>query len=264
MQTMTDALLPLVESVVFSPWLYVVLFVLAAVDGFFPLVPSETSVITAGVFAAAGDPSVVLVVVAAALGAFAGDQIAYAVGRRSGPRMLRRARQGTRRGAAIGRAQRALDARGGAIIVASRYFPGARTAVSMTAGAVGYEWRRFTTFGVAAAVTWATYAGLVGFLGGAAFERNVFMAVLLGLAFAAAVTVMAELGRRLLRPARAQPESTEPRGESQPPITAQRRSAAFEGVHPTATPPIDPGPRRQQGFIHDPQWIQAQACAATS
>ena len=55
-----------------------------------------------------------------------------------------------------------------------------------------------------------------------------------------------------------QPESTEPRGESPPPITAQRRSAAFEGVHPTGAPPIDPGPRRQQGFIHDPLWIQAQ------
>ena len=57
MDTMTDAVLPLVESVVFSPWLYAVLFALAAIDGFFPVVPSETSVITAGVFAAAGDPS---------------------------------------------------------------------------------------------------------------------------------------------------------------------------------------------------------------
>ena len=55
----------------------------------------------------------------------------------------------------------------------------------------------------------------------------------------------------------AKPESPDPRGESQPPITAQRRSAAFEGVHPTGAPPIDPGPRRQQGFIHDQRWIQA-------
>jgi len=47
------------------------------------------------------------------------------------------------------------------------------------------------------------------------------------------------------------PQSTDSRGESPPPITAQRRSAAYEGVHPAGTPPIDPGPRRQQGFIHD-------------
>ena len=199
MTTMTDALLSLVESVVLSPWLYALLFALAAVDGFFPLVPSETSVITAGVFAAAGDPSLPLVVVAAALGAFAGDQIAYAVGRRTGPRFLARARQGTRRGAAIERAQRALDVRGGVIIVAARYFPGARTAVSMTAGAVRYEWRRFARFGVVAAVTWATYSALVGFLGGVAFERNVVMGLLLGLALAAALAAVAELARHLLR-----------------------------------------------------------------
>ncbi len=205
MHTMADAFLPLVENVVLSPWLYAVLFALAAVDGFFPVVPSETSVITAGVFAAAGDASIPLVIVAAALGAFAGDQVAYALGRRAGPRFLLRARQGTRRGAAIDRAQRALEVRGGAIIVASRYFPGARTAVSMTAGAVGYEWRRFTGFGVVAAVTWATYSALVGLLGGVAFERNVFMGLLLGLAVAAAITAAAELGRQLLR--RRQPVS---------------------------------------------------------
>ncbi|MEY2513623.1 MAG: rane-associated protein [bacterium] len=196
---MSDALLQLVESVVLSPWLYAVLFALAAVDGFFPVVPSETSVITAGVFAAMGDPSIPLVIAAAALGAFTGDQIAYAVGRRSGPRLLLRARSGTRRGAAIARARRALDVRGGAIIVASRYFPGARTAVSMTAGAVGYQWRRFTSFGVVAALTWATYSALVGFLGGVAFERNVLMALLLGLAVAAAIAAVAELARHLLR-----------------------------------------------------------------
>jgi membrane-associated protein len=199
MQTMTDAVLPLVESVVFSPWLYAVLFALAAIDGFFPVVPSETSVITAGVFAAAGDPSIPLVIVAAALGAFAGDQIAYAVGRRTGPRFLQRAQHGTRRAAAIDRAQRALGVRGGTIIIASRYFPGARTAVSMTAGAVAYEWRRFTSFGVVAAITWATYSAFVGFLGGVAFEHNVFMGLLLGLALAAAITAVAELGRHLLR-----------------------------------------------------------------
>jgi protein ImuB len=54
------------------------------------------------------------------------------------------------------------------------------------------------------------------------------------------------------------PESADPRGESQPPITARRRSAAFEGVHPAGAPPIDPCPRRQQGFIHDPRRIQAE------
>jgi membrane protein DedA with SNARE-associated domain len=139
------------------------------------------------------------VILAAALGAFAGDQIAYALGRRTGPRLLHSAGPGTRRGAAIERATRALAMRGGAIIVASRYFPGARTAVTMTAGAVGYEWRRFTSFGAVAAVTWATYSVLVGFIGGVAFERSVFMGLVLSLAIVVAVAAVAEIGRHLLR-----------------------------------------------------------------
>ena len=200
---MTDAFLPLVETIVSSPWLYALLFALATVDGFFPVVPSETSVITAGVFAAMGDTSIPLVILAAALGAFAGDQIAYAVGRGAGPRLLRRARPGTRRGAAISRARHALSVRGGAIIVASRYFPGARTAVTMTAGAVGYEWRRFATFGAVAALTWGTYSAFVGFVGGVAFEGNVVLGLLLGFGLAAAITAVAELGRHLLH--RSQP-----------------------------------------------------------
>ena len=206
METMTDALLPLVESVVLSPWLYAVLFALAAVDGFFPIVPSETSVITAGVFAAAGDPSISPRYRCGRARRVRGRSDRLRRRPAHGPRFLARARPGTRRGAAIARAQRALAMRGGTIIVASRYFPGARTAVSMTAGAVGYEWRRFASFGVVAAVTWATYSALVGFLGGVAFEHDVLMALLLGVGLAAAVTAVAELVRRVLR--RGQPTST--------------------------------------------------------
>ncbi|HEV7804447.1 MAG TPA: thiazole synthase [Solirubrobacteraceae bacterium] len=53
------------------------------------------------------------------------------------------------------------------------------------------------------------------------------------------------------------PESTDPRRESQPPITVQRRSAASDGDHPAGAPPTDPGSRRQQGFIHDDRRLQA-------
>jgi len=192
----TDAILPLVEDVMSS---YLALFSLAAVDGFFPVVPSETSVITAGVFAAAGDPNLPLVILAAALGAFAGDQVSYAVGRLTGPRLYDRAPPGARRRAALDRARGALAARGGVIIVASRYLPGGRTAVTLTAGAVGYRWNRFAAFGAVAAMTWGTYTALVGYLGGVAFEHNPLIGLLLGFGMAAAVTVAVELTRHLLR-----------------------------------------------------------------
>ena len=196
---MPDAILSLAENVMASPWLYLVLFAVAAVDGFFPLVPSESSVITAGVFAATGDPSLVLVIAAAALGAFAGDQMSYALGRAAGPRLYGRAQPGSRRRGALDLARCALAQRGGVIIVVARYLPGARTAVTLTAGAVRYRWRRFTGFGAVAAVTWGTYSALVGYLGGAAFERDPLKGLLLGLGVAATVTAAVELARIVRR-----------------------------------------------------------------
>jgi membrane-associated protein len=86
---MADVILPLVEDVMSSPWIYLVLFAIAAIDGFLPVVPSEASVLTAGVFAASGETSLPLVILVAALGAFAGDQVSYALGRLAGPRLGR-------------------------------------------------------------------------------------------------------------------------------------------------------------------------------
>ena len=69
-----------------SGWAYAILFVLAFLDALIPIVPSETSVITAGVVASQGDLSLPLVVVFAAAGAIAGDNTAYFVGWRFGRR----------------------------------------------------------------------------------------------------------------------------------------------------------------------------------
>ncbi|WP_424923543.1 DedA family protein, partial [Actinomadura bangladeshensis] len=70
-----DGILGVVDTAVTSPWFYLVLFAVAAIDGFFPVVPSESLVITAGVYAASGEPELVPVVVLAALGAFTGDHV---------------------------------------------------------------------------------------------------------------------------------------------------------------------------------------------
>ena len=49
---MADAITQLVEGAMGSPWVFVALFAFAMIDAFFPIVPSESLVITAGVFAA--------------------------------------------------------------------------------------------------------------------------------------------------------------------------------------------------------------------
>lgn len=196
---MADAILAFTHDLMASGWIYLLILAIAAIDGFFPAVPSETLVITAGVFAAAGDPNLYGAIAAAAAGAFIGDHVSWAIGRSAGGRLIRRLKPGTKRHASFAWAQRSLDERGGLVLVVARYIPGGRTAVTLTMGAVGYPLRRFSGFAGLAAVSWAIYCGLVGYIGGRAFEDNPLKGVLLGIGLALAVTVVVELirhGRR--------------------------------------------------------------------
>ena len=58
-------------------WSYLLIFGLAYLDVLFPLVPSETAVITAGVLSSTGNTHLSLAILAAATGAIAGDNTAY-------------------------------------------------------------------------------------------------------------------------------------------------------------------------------------------
>ncbi|SNS67631.1 membrane protein DedA, SNARE-associated domain [Streptosporangium subroseum] len=193
---MTQTILDALHDVMSSPWVYLALFALAMLDGFFPVVPAETSVITAGVFAAAtGAPNLALVIVAAALGAFAGDHVSYAIGRTTNDRL----RNGRRSRKAFGWAERALAERGGLVLVVARYIPGGRTACTITMGAVAYPRRSFALFDAVAAGSWAIYSGLIGYVGGAAFENDPIKGLLLGLGIALTITAVVEIVRHVRR-----------------------------------------------------------------
>ena len=178
-----------------SGWAYAILFVLAFLDALVPIVPSETSVITAGVVASAGDLSLPLVILFAASGAFAGDNTSYFVGARYGTRINERFFQSEKAKGRIAWAQRQVEERGGELIVIARFIPGGRTVVTLSAGTLGYPWRRFVVFDAIAATIWAVYASLLGYLGGHAFEEQPWKGLLLAFAIAFAVTGAVELFR---------------------------------------------------------------------
>jgi len=196
---MGEAITELVEGAMGSPWVYLALCAFAAIDAFFPVVPSESLVVTAGVFAATGEPNVFAVIGVSALGAFAGDHISYLIGRTAGGRALRDPRPGSRKAAALERGGRLLADRGGTILLVCRYIPGARTAITLTAGAVRYPLRSFSLFDGAAALSWGAYSTLIGFLGGAAFEEEPLKGLALGLGLALTVTLVVELVRHARR-----------------------------------------------------------------
>ena len=194
---MFDQLTQLVAEA--SAWAYVVVLLFAVVDAVLPVVPSETAVITAGVVAVSGDLSLPVVIAAAAVGAFAGDNLAYGIGRRYGTRAKERFFRGEKSKRRVKWASTQLEQRGGELIAVARFIPGGRTAVTLTAGLTRFPWRRFAVFDAIAALIWAGYAALLGYFGGQAFEHQPWKGLLVALGIAFAVTLGTELVRWLLR-----------------------------------------------------------------
>src|SRR5437870_4478414 len=110
------------DAVAGSPWVLLAVLVIAGLDSLVPLSPSETTLITVSALAGTtGRPNIALVIAAAAAGAFAGDVVAYRIGKR-----LRREPYAWVR--------RMLDAHGGQIFVFARWLPGGRSASALAAG----------------------------------------------------------------------------------------------------------------------------------
>lgn len=179
-----------------SNWTYVAILVAAAVDAFFPIVPAETMVIAAGVLAANGDLSLPLIIICAAIGAIVGDNISYWLGRTVGERATRRFFRGKRR-RHLYRAERLLDTRGGYLIVIARFIPGGRTATTFAAGLIRWNWGRFLAYDILACIIWGSYAGLIGFFAGKAFEDDPIMGSILALGIAFSIAGAVEVYRYL-------------------------------------------------------------------
>jgi membrane protein DedA with SNARE-associated domain len=179
-----------------SPWTYAFLFGVAALDVVFPLVPSETSVILAGVIASTGDLVLFAVILVAAGGAILGDNTAYVIGRTVGHRLVNRFFSGERR-KRIDWAEQQIEERGGYLILVGRFIPGGRTAVTLACGLLEMRWRRFIAFDVAAGLLWASYAALLGYFGGKAFEEQPWKGFVVAFVVALGITGAIELYRWL-------------------------------------------------------------------
>ena len=115
------------ESFADSPWFYILIFAIAMIDGFFPIVPGETTVIIGGVSAGAGDLNILLVILAGALGAIAGDTVSYSIGRFGSNRFPDFfAKRATR----IEKTSRQIRERGGLLLITARFIPGGRTVLT--------------------------------------------------------------------------------------------------------------------------------------
>ena len=122
---------------------YLIAIIIPALDAIIPVLPSETAVIALGVATAgSADPRIALLVAAAAAGAFLGDNLSYLIGRRFGPAAERRFFATPKGKRARAWAETSLQRFGTQLIIACRFIPGGRTAVTLTCGLTGYPRRR--------------------------------------------------------------------------------------------------------------------------
>lgn len=192
---MFDWLLDLISG---SPWAYLVVLAIVAVDAFFPVLPGETSIITASILASKGDLWVVFVWLAAFVGVVVGDNITYFLGTTLGRRAAERFFRSNKSQRWLDWARHQLWIRGRGLIVGGRFIPGARTAITFAAGTLDMSWRRFIAADLLGAALFTTVYTLLGYLGGEIFKKNIWLPLLIALAIAAAITLGAEVYRRLV------------------------------------------------------------------
>ena len=195
-------------------WAYLALFGFLTIDVMVPVVPVQAIMITTGALTVYGNLSLPLVIVIGALGMFAGDSIAFLLGRSTG-RVGRdwlgnlRARLGpkndeprvesrTRRAAE--RFTRGLRRPGPLVLLLCRFVPGGRMAAGFHAGRTGYPVKLFVLYDAAAAICWAGYGGLVGHVGGTAITQSAWrlfaIAATAALVFGTAGWILALSGGR--------------------------------------------------------------------
>lgn len=179
-----------------SWWVHLVLFACSAIDGIFPTVPSESLVVMlSSLWSSSGSPAIIAVALAAWSGAFLGDNVAFAIGRKVGWERFRFLQHGKGL-AAVQAAGRGLERRALVYLMTARYIPFGRTAVNVSAGAVRYPWQRFWPRSLLATFVWAVFSCTIGVLAGAWFENNHILAVVVGLVVAVTVSLIVE---RLVR-----------------------------------------------------------------
>ena len=176
-------------------WFLLIIFAVALLDSVIPVVPSETTVIAGGVAAGTGNQTLAFVILAGAVGAFLGDNLAYTIGNKFEPRVRAWAGRKPNRAARIDAAGMQIKKRGGLLLITARFIPGGRTILTVSSGVTKQPRLWFTAWVAVAGTVWATYAAGLGYLFGQAFENNHTAAFWLAFGTALVITLLVELIR---------------------------------------------------------------------
>ncbi|WP_083713162.1 DedA family protein [Brachybacterium sp. P6-10-X1] len=173
-------------------WIYLVVYAFAAFDGFFPTVPSESTIVTlSSLWSSSGRPLILLIGFAAWMGAWTGDNLGYWLGSKIGWERFRFLREGKGR-RAVEAADRGLQRRALLFLMTARYIPFGRTAVNLVAGAVHYPHKEFWPRSLLSTFVWAVYSCAIGAVAGAWFGEHHLLAITVALIAAVVLALIVE------------------------------------------------------------------------
>lgn len=127
--------------------------------------PGETMLLLAAIYSGTTHRmSILLVIIAAAVGAILGDNVGFWVGREGGYRLLRRYGRSlhlNERKLKLG--QYLFHKHGGKVVFFGRFVAVLRAWAAFLAGTNGMPWSRFLLFNALGGIIWATIYGLAGY-----------------------------------------------------------------------------------------------------
>jgi membrane-associated protein len=129
--------------------------------GFF--LPGDSLLVTAGVFAGAGQLKLSMLLTLVALCAIAGDQLGYFIGWRAGATLYNREDSRFFKRRHLQRAHEFYEHYGGKTVILARFVPIVRTFCPPVAGAAGMPYRRYFLYDIAGGVLWVWSTVLLGY-----------------------------------------------------------------------------------------------------
>ncbi len=129
----------------------------------FPFLPGDSLLVTAGLVAVTGTLNVWTLGLLCSVAAIVGDQIAYAIGRRSGEALFSRPDSRWFKQEHLRAAQAFYEKHGGKTIILARFMPFARTFAPVVAGAARMQYPMFVFYNVIGGLLWIWSMLLTGY-----------------------------------------------------------------------------------------------------
>lgn len=161
------------------------------------LLPGDSLLFTAGLLSANDVlPDIWVLLLTIPLAAIAGDQVGYAIGRKSGPAVFSRPDSRFFRREYVEKAEAFFAEHGPRTIIIARFVPIVRTLAPVMAGVGRMPYRTFVTYNVIGGVAWGVGVTLLGyFLGQIQFVHDNIEPIILGIVALSLVPVAHELLR---------------------------------------------------------------------